>query len=191
MKPPPRTEARSPALLPWISSVLAHTSPTKPVKTLITVTSRFSSRIGSFDEAAASPAGASSAARAWPTSQYPVHQQDGADVQQHHGEQHGPLLASSGPAVMVSADAGASGERDHGRAPPAPGRRQRRDDLRLRAALLGVIDRRDEARAGASEHRRGEDPPRVAAAHGHAVDAGWAPSGRSSSNTPSRSQRYS
>jgi hypothetical protein len=71
MKPPPRIDARSPSLLPWISSVEAHTMPTKPVKMFSTVTSRFSSSVGCAVAAGLSPAGASAAARAWPTSQIP------------------------------------------------------------------------------------------------------------------------
>src|SRR5215207_4594022 len=72
MNPPPRIEARSPLSLPWIMSVTAATTPTKPVKRFRTVTSRSPSSEGCAAAAeSAAPPGASAAARAWPNSQIP------------------------------------------------------------------------------------------------------------------------
>src|SRR3954451_19585317 len=165
MKPPPRTEARSPALLPWTSSVVAVTSPTKPVNRLMTVTSRFPRSVGCSWAGAASPAGARAAARACPTSQMPLTSRTAPTYSSitpsSMGDSFLPRVLRSWPWQAPERRR----ERDHGGAPPAPGRRQRRDDLRLRAALLGVVDRRHERARRAPEQRRGEDPPRLAAAH--------------------------
>src|SRR5687767_12418097 len=150
MNPPPRIEARSPSRLPWTRSVVAHTSPTRPVNRLMTVTSRSWSTVGWATGSA--PAGAT---RTDPTSQIPF------------TIRTTPTYSSITPSSIRS-----SSVTEHPRRCGLVPVRQRAATLPahhvglVRAALLEIeqpADRLGQVR----EARRGEDPP----GHGAAARA--------------------
>src|SRR4051794_20664017 len=172
MNPPARMVARSACALPCTSSVVETATPTKPVKMLRTVTSRFWMNVGWFSTAAAataarrsvtpspsiappgtgvgSPGGASSATRAWPISQMPL------------TIRTAPTNSNMTPSSMFSLLFGRSVAEHPGSAGLVPVRQWTAglagDDVGLVSALLLTVEQPPERLREERQPRRREDP---------------------------------
>src|SRR5829696_898447 len=154
MKPAPRNEAMSSSRLPSIMKMTAATTPTKPVKMLITVTSRPWMKNG-WASTAAAPASPVVAARAWPISQMPLITSTA------------PTYSSTTPSIAESSFGVLVREHPRQRRRVPVGQRASaflRHDVGLVRALLLELERPALGPGDEREARRGEHPSGLVAA---------------------------